>query len=530
MAQGSSTVPPPPTGDPKVDVQAAGNGSGLDRVRSIINRLSGGGTPAIQKALDQHHAQVVADAQRHADTAKRYYGMVAQARITGKNPTTGQPATPEEIAQWQQMADGAWADYGKIAGKAKAAKPIIQQMGGLLQHIAGGGKGQQGAGSQPPQLSQPQAKQGDQTVSPPPQGGASSSPQPTVPPPPGSNPLQESAQTETQGGLIKEQDAARIKDEEYRNKLLADADPRYHVNEIKQFRGDIQQAFPEMAPEDVQKAVLSKMGVTAKAGTGKEMQPDFKDGMLVGVKDPATNEYYTDPKTMPPAAKAIYDSAKKVEKEHESAQEAKEGRLLQRQMVMQDRQLQHALAASDYKAAKKIVDTAQSDYLASLTRQDTMHKNLASALKTGDQQAMLSLVANHIGMTLGAQKGARITRSVWDEAAASAPWWDTKMAKFFHTDQSTGDRVFDGWKGGINLAPEQMQQMVQLGDEKVDTLKNQVSKSKDVLADDLSVRGGRQTVSAPPSGKGPKVGDVEDGYKFKGGDPASQSSWERVKK
>src|ERR1700677_940908 len=153
--QGAATVPPPPTGDPQTDIQSAGNSGGMDRVRSIINRLSGGGTPAIQKALDQRHAQVVADAQRHADTAKRYYGMVAQARITGKNPTTGQPATPEEIAQWQQMADGAWADYGKIAGKAKAAKPIIQQMGGMLKHITGGGGGGQAQG-QP----QPQGQQG----------------------------------------------------------------------------------------------------------------------------------------------------------------------------------------------------------------------------------------------------------------------------------------------------------------------------------------------------------------------------------
>lgn len=33
----------------------------------------------------------------------------------------------------------------------------------------------------------------------------------------------------------------------------------------------------------------------------------------------------------------------------------------------------------------------------------------------------------------------------------------------------------------------------------------------------------------PPAPKGPKVGAVVDGYRFKGGDPASQKSWEKVK-
>src|SRR5580693_4153175 len=92
--QGSATVPPPPSGDPGVDVQAAGNGGAMDRVRQIISRLSGGGTPAIDAALKAHHDEVIAQAQRHSADAKRYYGMIAQAKITGKNPTTGQPVTP----------------------------------------------------------------------------------------------------------------------------------------------------------------------------------------------------------------------------------------------------------------------------------------------------------------------------------------------------------------------------------------------------------------------------------------------------
>jgi hypothetical protein len=108
--------------------------------------------------------------------------------------------TPEDIQKWQQMADGAWADYTKIAGKSKQAKPIIEAMGGLLKHIGGGGQqqGQQGQG---------QAKQGQQTVPQPPQGAPTwqeipradmpttgdlrNLSNPTVPPPP--NPMEEQA-------------------------------------------------------------------------------------------------------------------------------------------------------------------------------------------------------------------------------------------------------------------------------------------------------------------------------------------------
>jgi hypothetical protein len=576
--QGQQTVPPPPdvSGDPNVDtVGGTGDNGAMDRFRGIINRLSGGGTPAINKALEAHHAQVLADATRHSQVAKMYY----RAAMNGKDPLTGKPGTPEDIEKWRGMGDAAWADYQKIAGKAKAAKPLIQQMGGILKHVVGGGgggqqdaAGQQQGGAQPPAAGGPQAAppgtpgtpikgatpdapwtgpvpypkgqwsnppqpgdaggagaapatQGSQTVPPPPQG----QPQPkaTVPPPPGMNPLQESTMLETSAAAQKEQDTLRLKDEEYRNKLAADVDPKYHENKLKEAIADIKEAEPGISDEDARLKAETAVGITPKPKTGQEMEPDFKDGMPVGVKDKANNAYYTDPATMPPAAKAIWDSMQQVVKEHEDQQEAKEGRLLKKSIMLQTNAFNNALAASDYKAAKKILNTSKSDLDAALVRQDTMHKNLKAALN-GDQQAMLSLVANHIGMTLGAQKGARITRAVWDEAASSTTWWDKKMSEFFHTDPATGDKVFDGWKRGITLAPEQMHQMVQLGDEKVDTLNKQVDHIEDEYSSDLGARGRGKTVSAPPDGKGPRVGMVEDGYKFKGGNPADKANWEKV--
>lgn len=115
-----------------------------------------------------------------------------------------------------------------------------------------------------------------------------------------------------------------------------------------------------------------------------------------------------------------------------------------------------------------------------IDRQDTMHKNLADVLK-GDQQAMISMVANHIGMTLGAQKGARINQAVWNEAVRSAPWIEVVKSQWFHED-ANGDLVFDGYKTGVTLTAEQARQMVRLADEKVDTLAKHYARSKEMMA------------------------------------------------
>jgi hypothetical protein len=124
-----------------------------------------------------------------------------------------------------------------------------------------------------------------------------------------------------------------------------------------------------------------------------------------------------------------------------------------------------------FAAPSKQYNDAKAAYDGALVRMETMDKNLRHAL-VGDQQAMLSLVANHIGMTLGAQKGARINQAVWNEAVASAPWLSTYYAKVFHNDPQTGEMVFDGWKSGVTLTDDQMRSMVSLAHEQVDTLKD----------------------------------------------------------
>ena len=88
----------------------------------------------------------------------------------------------------------------------------------------------------------------------------------------------------------------------------------------------------------------------------------------------------------------------------------------------------------------------------SAERFNVMAKNYEDAIKNHDQQAMLSLLANHLGMTMGLQKGARMTKDIINEAKNSAPWLQNMQAKF--------DK--DGYLQGVTLTPQQMQQMMGL--------------------------------------------------------------------
>lgn len=84
-------------------------------------------------------------------------------------------------------------------------------------------------------------------------------------------------------------------------------------------------------------------------------------------------------------------------------------------------------------------------------RLSAMEQNYQDALK-GNQQAMVSLLTNHIGMTLGLQKGARITKDILHEAAKSQPWLENVKARWGS----------EGYLEGVTLGPKQMKEMVDL--------------------------------------------------------------------
>jgi hypothetical protein len=105
------------------------------------------------------------------------------------------------------------------------------------------------------------------------------------------------------------------------------------------------------------------------------------------------------------------------------------------------------------RGAKNDILKAYQPTLDAAQRMNIMTDNYEKAIRDHDQQAMLSLLANHIGMTLGAQKGARITKDILHEAEQSTPWLQGIKAKF------DGDGVLSG----VVLTPGQMKQMVGLG-------------------------------------------------------------------
>jgi|ERR1035438_1641527 hypothetical protein len=101
-------------------------------------------------------------------------------------------------------------------------------------------------------------------------------------------------------------------------------------------------------------------------------------------------------------------------------------------------------------ALKKQVFTAYTPVMDSAERFNVMSKNYEDAIKTHDQQAMLSLLYNHMGMTMGLQKGARMTQALIAEAQKSQPWLQGMKAKFDN----------QGYLTGVTLSPQQMQEMV----------------------------------------------------------------------
>jgi hypothetical protein len=179
----------------------------------------------------------------------------------------------------------------------------------------------------------------------------------------------------------------------------------------------------------------------------------------------------------PPAIKALYQNAPdtmpaaaidSMQRSIDSGNQAEMNRIMREQLSVESIQARKDNAAlmaaavagnRDNKADTALKTAAVKTYapaLDSAERFNVMAKNQEDALKNNDQQAMLSLLANHLGMTMGLQKGARLTKDIIKEAVASRPWLQGMASKF--------DK--DGYLTGVTLTPQQMQQMVSLGRER----------------------------------------------------------------
>ena len=250
-----------------------------------------------------------------------------------------------------------------------------------------------------------------------------------------------------------------------------------------------------LSDEDADKAVRIHFGLQPKSVPPKPMKKSSLDTNTDTVtkynEDGTSSTWARNDPDQPDDVAKLFAGRKGVNAEKKAEQQTK----FDQSIARQDHALGLAMQRGDHAAAKRIVNTAKSDLLSAQERVETMDKNKKDAL-AGNQQAMLSLVANHIGMTLGAQKGARITRAVWDEAMESAPWLDTQAAKWFHTDEN-GDHIFDGFKGGVTLTADQINQMVDLAHQKVGTLETHAKKVEDTFQEDLGGAKKKTDTAAP---------------------------------
>jgi hypothetical protein len=116
----------------------------------------------------------------------------------------------------------------------------------------------------------------------------------------------------------------------------------------------------------------------------------------------------------------------------------------------------HVETPNEERGAKNDILKAYQPALDSGERLNVMTDAYEKAVKNHDQQAMLNILANHLGMTMGLQKGSRLTRDIINEAETSTPWLEGMGAKF--------DK--DGYLSGVTLTVPQMQKMVSLGQER----------------------------------------------------------------
>lgn len=247
--------------------------------------------------------------------------------------------------------------------------------------------------------------------------------------------------------------------------------------------------------------------VTAKEARdmGIDVDDQIPDDQLVQMKQSMLGTTVT-PTDAVPSGRAVGTDGKLITKQQ--ADMDKEARQLsywhtkdaiqfQHRVVLQGTALQNALAKADYTGAKKIINDSKVALNSAVNRTSTMEKNLTEA-KKGDQQAMVSLAGNHVLMITGAgEKGnIRATKLIWEDAVNSAPWLARAEAKFDS----------DGYLSGVTLTPSQMDQMVRLAHEKVETMKGSTDNLSNTFAADLAEkkpRRGQATVPPPPTGAAP---------------------------
>ena len=278
--------------------------------------------------------------------------------------------------------------------------------------------------------------------------------------------------------------------------------PGYSVESRKQEL--IRDGYTE---EEAEKIMRIEGGIEAKVTAAhKGMKYDAATDEVV---DQDSGDRYSrddlNKKETPEVVRHMFEGATRTQDKKQTDKEQFALRRFNERLQLQRNAIAARFDAGDYVGGRRELNKVKAELVAAQSRMDTMDENATDALN-GNQQAMLSLVANHIGMTLGAQKGARITRAVWDEAMQSAQWLDTKIARFFHVDPQTGDRTLLEPLSGVVLTPDQIKQMTQLAHQKVDILQKTVKNTETTFKSELSKGHGTPDKPIPdkPTAAAPK--------------------------
>lgn len=212
-------------------------------------------------------------------------------------------------------------------------------------------------------------------------------------------------------------------------------------------------AIQRMLNGDPQHGMPSPLqGITQLPRTGKPYKLNMQDDLPVSIeaygKTVVPDKNGNFPAGVPPQAIQDFKAAQQAHQTKRGEKTQDEATVAGYAASRQAAGFQQAQTMEATKKMQPAVDTA----LTADQRLARMEKSYTKGV-AGDQQAQLALLADHLGMTFGMQKGAKLNRGLIEEAQQSQPWLAKIGAKFDS----------NGYLSGVALGPEQMKQMLDLG-------------------------------------------------------------------
>lgn len=460
---------------------------------------------ALDNAIQQHHQARLDEAKMHRRNASTAAGILTY----GIDPKTGQSLTDEQRTQYTNEYKAAMAAYEKAAGVNKETKGAIQKARMLVEHMIGQGQKRQQAGQQGQQ-----GAQGGPPPPPAPQSTSAAAPAGPAGGPPPPVPFAEQAPF-LRAQVAQQQDEAKTQREDAAK--FQDFAKRQEV--VKQAKLD------EIEAANKAKAT-GKPKITDISYTGPDGQPHFGKSVTTGLNEdgsPATTYFDQEGNELPPDTSKFSawmmprtttsTGVRMVQQPDGSIKQvpvvtssttrrggpispppvplpSKDGQATAPKAPTAKASPSAAMGGGKVVGGKVPpgVSKAYDSYNNSVTRYQIMEAAVPRALK-GDQQAMINLLYNHIGMTTGLQKGARITESLISEAENSAPW-EATLLKRIGVDKEF--EITPELLRGVVLDSQTMHNMVDLAKERVD--QDRQAWQREIQ----SAKGGYGMTGAPP--------------------------------